>query len=169
MYRPPKLSAVHFEDKDEAKARRKLERAAARAARSEAVLAMQEEFGDAPTEEANIGTAAQYRDDEEDHRTRFEEDNFIRVTVDKKERKRLRKLKEGVTHNNFDSDLGVAAADLALARPDAELPAALFKKRHLADALGRGGDAPEEAFGGARRGGGGKRGGGFGGGKKQRR
>ncbi|KAJ1492805.1 Sas10/Utp3/C1D family-domain-containing protein [Baffinella frigidus] len=59
VYRAPKLSAVHFEDKEEAKVRRSREKAAARASKSEAVMAMREEFGDAPMLEANIGTAAQ--------------------------------------------------------------------------------------------------------------
>ena len=79
VYRPPRITAMHFEDKEEAKARRAREKKAARARKSEIVQALREEFDDAPVEMPNIGSAAQYRDKEEEHRTRSADE--IRVYV----------------------------------------------------------------------------------------
>ena len=37
-------------------------------------------------------TTPQIKDDEEEHRIRFEEENFVRLTVSKKERRRIREV-----------------------------------------------------------------------------
>ena len=50
IYRPPKINAMHFEDKAEAKKRRDREKSARKAAKSDIVMALREEFDDAPLE-----------------------------------------------------------------------------------------------------------------------
>ena len=53
LYRPPKITAMHFEDKAEAKKRREREKASRRASKSEIVMALREEYDDAPMEESH--------------------------------------------------------------------------------------------------------------------
>jgi len=50
LYRPPKITAMHFEDKADAKKRQEREKAARKASKSEIVLALREEYDDAPME-----------------------------------------------------------------------------------------------------------------------
>jgi len=50
IYRPPRINAMHFEDKAEAKKRREREKSARKAAKSDIVMALREEFDDAPME-----------------------------------------------------------------------------------------------------------------------
>jgi U3 small nucleolar RNA-associated protein 3 len=136
IYRPPKISAAHFEDREEAKARKAREKKAAKARKSEIVQALREEFDDAPLEMANIGSAAQYRDDDEDHRTRFEEENFLRLTVNKKERARLAKLRRGGGELAFESFEDFGDIDLSADRGMEEAAAgSVLKKRSLQEYL----------------------------------
>jgi U3 small nucleolar RNA-associated protein 3 len=131
VYRPPRITAMHFEDKEEARARRAREKKAARARKSEIVQALREEFDDAPAEEPNIGSAAQYRDKEEDHRTRFEEDNFVRVAVPKKERARLAALRRGGGGDAFESFEDFGDIDLAVGRDEDRAAVGVLRKRSL--------------------------------------
>jgi U3 small nucleolar RNA-associated protein 3 len=50
IYRPPRINAMHFEDKAEAKKRREREKSARKAAKSDIVMALREEFDDSPME-----------------------------------------------------------------------------------------------------------------------
>ena len=50
IYRPPRINAMHFEDKAGAKKRREREKSARKAAKSDLVMALREEFDDAPME-----------------------------------------------------------------------------------------------------------------------
>jgi U3 small nucleolar RNA-associated protein 3 len=129
VYRPPRITSMPFEDREEAKARRARERRALKAKKSEIVQALREEFDDSPLEMPNIGSAAQYRDKEEDHRTRFEEENFVRVAVSKKERGRLAKLRQGEAAFETFEDFG--DIDLAVDREEDRAAIGVLRKRSL--------------------------------------
>mmetsp|Transcript_21909 Transcript_21909/g.59989 ORF Transcript_21909/g.59989 Transcript_21909/m.59989 type:complete len:720 (-) Transcript_21909:99-2258(-) len=112
VYRPPRIAAAHFEDKAEARERRAKEKRARKAARSELVSALREEFEDTPAEMPSIGSFAQYKDAEEDHRTKFEEDNFMRLAVTKKDRARRNEARRKVDQGGGLNELFETFDDL---------------------------------------------------------
>lgn len=97
LYRPPRITAMHFDDGSEAKQQRERAAKARKASKSDIVMALREEFDDTPIEESHhVRSLA--TDEEMQHRTRFEEDNFLRVSMTKADKKRIRdKLKDSVS------------------------------------------------------------------------
>jgi U3 small nucleolar ribonucleoprotein protein LCP5 len=57
---------------------------------------IQQEFSEKPEEMKEIGREMATMDDEELHRSRFEEDNYMRVVLSKKDKQKLKKRKEFV-------------------------------------------------------------------------
>ena len=70
VYKAPRINAVHFEDKEAAKERRRAEKRAIKASKSEIVAALRDEFSDAPVEMASIGSMSAIKDKEDEHRIR---------------------------------------------------------------------------------------------------
>uniref|UniRef100_A0A7S4P3F0 Neuroguidin n=2 Tax=Guillardia theta TaxID=55529 RepID=A0A7S4P3F0_GUITH len=134
VYRPPKISAMHFEDKEEAKKRRAHERKAKKAAKSEIVMALREQFDDAPVEMESIGASSQYKDEELAHRTKFEEDNFLRLQVSKKERHRLKQMKrKGASIDGFEEYDNLTFDNVANHQDLSEQESKILKKRSFED------------------------------------
>ena len=126
VYRPPKINAMHFEDRAEAKKRREREKTARKASKSDIVMALREEFDDAPMEESHhVRNLAD--DDEIKHRTRYEEDNFLRLNVTKADKKRFREKMKDSALSSFDEFRDLAMPETAA--DDDEASAKVLKKR----------------------------------------
>ncbi|OMJ17180.1 Neuroguidin [Smittium culicis] len=98
-YQPPKLIPVHYDEDDSLKAKReKAElRLKERAKKSQIINELISEFDARPEKSSSWGTSstvgvAQNEKFEADrlHREKYEEDNFIRMTISKKDKKRLK-------------------------------------------------------------------------------
>ncbi|KAA8497949.1 Neuroguidin [Porphyridium purpureum] len=113
-YQPPKLAAVTFDDaqdKAQLKRDRERERAKQRVRQSESVRDLLMQMSDRPDEVRNFedddALAAVRREDME--RERYEEENFVRLTMTKKEKKaRREKLRNAASRNDAfgGDDLG---------------------------------------------------------------
>eukprot|EP00002_Diphylleia_rotans_P018724 TRINITY_DN3623_c0_g1_i4.p1 TRINITY_DN3623_c0_g1~~TRINITY_DN3623_c0_g1_i4.p1 ORF type:complete len:246 (-),score=79.51 TRINITY_DN3623_c0_g1_i4:128-865(-) len=100
VYQPPKLAEVVFDNP-----RRRFvedEKMKKRLARSKIVQSLRSEFSDRP-EEVVDRTTVDDDDSEERERTRFEEDNFTRLTVSKKDKKK-KKLKRSQLSELLEAD-----------------------------------------------------------------
>lgn len=102
VYVPPRLAQMKFEDEQERKARN-LERAKKRAMNFSIINELRKEFDDAPEEESDrlinkkssIGKYLKAK-------KKYEEDNFIRLNLTKKQKAQARKLS---TVNSIGSDI----------------------------------------------------------------
>eukprot|EP00742_Colponemidia_sp_Colp-10_P005701 GILJ01006094.1.p1 GENE.GILJ01006094.1~~GILJ01006094.1.p1 ORF type:complete len:583 (-),score=152.42 GILJ01006094.1:122-1870(-) len=89
VYKAPKMAAVQFEEVDAAtkKQQRDLDRLKRKAAKSQILRDLREELSEKPEEISEKTNIHNYVDDEEEHRNRFEEENFVRVQVSRKDKK----------------------------------------------------------------------------------
>lgn len=85
VYVPPKISETFYEDKI-TKEERKKERAKKRAIQGSMMEFINQTYGDKPEEIAELGARDKFRDREALERERYEEDNFIRLHLTKKEK-----------------------------------------------------------------------------------
>jgi U3 small nucleolar ribonucleoprotein protein LCP5 len=111
IYKPPKMQAAIFHDK-KTKEERDEERLKKKLARSTLVKNLKEEMGDNPIE-IKSGKNKRLRDIEEMQKN-FEEENFTRVNLSKKDRKMRRKL-EKIDEDDENEDV---SALIKLIRPD---------------------------------------------------
>ncbi|CAG8539452.1 5281_t:CDS:2 [Funneliformis caledonium] len=101
VYKAPKLAPVHFEEDKDVKSKREQEesRLSSRASKSRLIKDLIDEYDDRPEESRIIGSTnnipdTQNNDDIElEERLRYEEENFIRLTLSKKDLKKLKKNK----------------------------------------------------------------------------
>ncbi|EPT25621.1 Sas10 C-terminal domain-containing protein [Toxoplasma gondii TgCatPRC2] len=126
LYKPPKILAMEYHAEDQvnkvkAKAERELRRAAERLKRSELVRAVREEVGDAPEEvgleqwiqvqQSRLGSAASIA--KQRAREAFEEENMVRLSMskkDRKERQMSKKLEEHQRRMTVGTTLGELTA-----------------------------------------------------------
>ncbi|CAJ0593005.1 unnamed protein product [Cylicocyclus nassatus] len=86
-YVPPKMVAVRYEEEENEKETKAMERAKRRALQSSLVQELRQQYSDAP-EEFREKSRRKFEADKE--RERYEEDNFIRLRMSKAEKKRER-------------------------------------------------------------------------------
>lgn len=109
VYRPPKLAAVHYDGDESAvdKKQRQLETLRKRALSSDIMRDLQKQYDDRPEEVVDSRDLHRMRENKRaKERTRYEEDNFMRMTLSKKERsagKRLATVSSLQTLTKFDS------------------------------------------------------------------
>ncbi|CBZ55494.1 hypothetical protein NCLIV_059190 [Neospora caninum Liverpool] len=126
VYKPPKILAMEYHAEDQVnkvkeKAERELRRAAERLKRSELVRAVREEVGDAPEEvgieqwiqvqQSRLGSAASIA--KQRAREAFEEENMVRLSMskkDRKERQMSKKLEEHQRRMTVGTTLGELTA-----------------------------------------------------------
>lgn len=130
IYRPPRIAEVVYDgggEKKAARERRERERAQARAVRSEGVREMLAEVKGLPEEirDDEMGgtkksAAVQRLMREDDKRRKYEEDNFTRLNVTRKDKKRRRDIEramEGPALDGADEFAGLmAVADRVITR-----------------------------------------------------
>uniref|UniRef100_A0A336LWY1 CSON002686 protein n=1 Tax=Culicoides sonorensis TaxID=179676 RepID=A0A336LWY1_CULSO len=93
IYRPPKLTAMHFDDEPvKEKTRKQFERLKKRALNSSIIQEMKEEYMDIPIEISEGNKATQIYNKAQKERERFEEDNFIRLPITKADKHRQRQV-----------------------------------------------------------------------------
>jgi hypothetical protein len=97
VYRPPKISAVHYQNDDDGRQSKHLEKKKQKIAKSSIMNFIREEFGDAPlevrdTDGVGIHSGKLKALEKEKEREKFEEDRFIRLPLTKKDRKRRKDL-----------------------------------------------------------------------------
>lgn len=93
LYRPPKFTAMHFDDDPaQEKSRKQYERLKKRALQSSIVQEMKEEYLDTPIEISEGSKAAQIYNKAQKERERFEEDNFVRLPITKADKHRQRQM-----------------------------------------------------------------------------
>ncbi|PKY44918.1 hypothetical protein RhiirA4_459370 [Rhizophagus irregularis] len=93
IYKAPKLAPVHFEEDTGAKFKREKEelRLLSRASKSRLIKDLIDEYDDRPEESTLVGSSQKDDNTELEERLRYEEENFIRLSLSKKELKRLKK------------------------------------------------------------------------------
>lgn len=88
-YVPPKVSAVRYEDDSvEARKERAVERAKKRALSSSIIRELRSEFDEAPEEISETSVGRKKLNKKVEERTRYEEDNFVRLNLNKREKRR---------------------------------------------------------------------------------
>lgn len=93
LYRPPKLTAMPYEDDDVVDKRKKqFERARQRALGSSIIREMKEEFLDTPIEITDGSRAQQMYSKAQKEREQYEEDNFVRLPITKADKHRQKRL-----------------------------------------------------------------------------
>ncbi|KAK6729265.1 hypothetical protein RB195_006361 [Necator americanus] len=97
-YVPPKMMAVRYEEEENEKQAKNLERAKRRALQSSLVQELRQQYSDAP-EEYREKSLRKYEADKE--RERFEEDHFVRLRMGKAEKKRERLMNRGNVINDL--------------------------------------------------------------------
>lgn len=133
-YVPNKMAAVHFDanEKEAEKRRKELEKMRRKASKSGIVQHLREElFPDKPEVIKNM--SGYVKDDDDIEREQYEEDNFLRLTetkADKKKRKKRQREDERTAHDfdNFDDDFGDLTAAMERGE-DEELGGTLGKKK----------------------------------------
>ncbi|KAG0044589.1 hypothetical protein BGZ83_010178 [Gryganskiella cystojenkinii] len=108
LYRAPKMAPVHFEEDSSAAAKRLKYQARlqARAAKSRVMKDLVSEFDDRPEEMSLSNDGVHYgmgMDDKQRERENYEEENFTRTMLSKKELNRLRKGSLPRFENEFDN------------------------------------------------------------------
>ena len=103
-YVAPKVAPMHYEeDTLEARKQRALDKAKKRALSSSLIRELRNEFDDAPEEISEVTVGRKKLNKKQDERTRYEEDNFVRLNLTRKEKRR----EEGPNHGLLTvSDLG---------------------------------------------------------------
>eukprot|EP01051_Picozoa_sp_SAG22_P000898 SAG22_NODE_29_length_28404_cov_23.294153_19_plen_725_part_00 len=142
LYQVPKFSAAGYDASGAgAKELRKAQAKRGRALKSDLIKSMQEEFGEAPREikgydDSGLRGKAQEATKEAAERERYEEDNFIRLTLSKKDKakeKLRQKAANGLMTDEFDtaqfSSLAGLAADDGGAAQRSRAQAGEDKKR----------------------------------------
>ncbi|XP_069817738.1 neuroguidin [Dendropsophus ebraccatus] len=91
-YVPPRLAPVHYDNNEEERERRILERAKKRALSSSVIRELKEQYTDAP-EEIREGRAYHMMQHEKDeqHRTNYEESMMVRLNLTRKEKARKKR------------------------------------------------------------------------------
>ncbi|KAK8791873.1 hypothetical protein WA158_005250 [Blastocystis sp. Blastoise] len=109
VYKPPKLLSVEFND-DNSKQERKREQLQKRIATNSVLRDIQEEYSERPQAVLMNSTGDSQLDLEEKERRRFEENNFTRLVLSKKDRKRReaaeRSLSRGSGFNELTANDG---------------------------------------------------------------
>jgi U3 small nucleolar ribonucleoprotein protein LCP5 len=115
VYRAPRLTAVPYAFDQENKSKEKEKRARRRMRATELAQTLREQYGDAPEQEDMHGgsalgkqrVAAQRVAEREAEKTRFEEENMIRLTTSRKDRKEKNSLMRKESSNlSAIADLG---------------------------------------------------------------
>lgn len=114
VYRAPKITPMHFPEADDAAARKAKHEAYLRKvnASSRLIQDIRAEFDDAPEEEALDVVHGRRRGGKDDtaERERYEEDNYMRFTLDKKAKRKLEQRNKVVDEledlNDFIGELG---------------------------------------------------------------
>lgn len=133
VYRPPKTSFVPYPNEKQAeKDDKRMEKAKSRLRSSEMIHALRSEFDNAPDVSGSGGVAEELGDmqrlaEEENERTQFEEDHFVRLTVSRKEKKdKKRREREATRLDNFD-DIGDFGDLEEMSKLAASLPQNMMK------------------------------------------
>ncbi|XP_040272823.1 neuroguidin [Bufo bufo] len=130
-YIPPKLAPVHYDDTEEEKERRILERAKKRALSSSVIRELKEQYTDAP-EEIREGRAyhMMQHQKEDDHRVNYEESMMVRLNLTRKEKARKkRSLAMTSQLNSLTHFADISALTGGEARTEDFLPSAKKLKR----------------------------------------
>eukprot|EP00163_Fabomonas_tropica_P016225 TRINITY_DN29190_c0_g1_i1.p1 TRINITY_DN29190_c0_g1~~TRINITY_DN29190_c0_g1_i1.p1 ORF type:complete len:713 (-),score=260.64 TRINITY_DN29190_c0_g1_i1:65-2203(-) len=99
VYRPPKMMSVQYDETEtrgSAKERKEARRAAERQKKSSVLRELREEFSEAPREvgTSGFGDGKTKDDEKEAEREEYEEENFVRLQLSKKDKKRREKRNE---------------------------------------------------------------------------
>jgi len=131
-YRPPHLVEMEFDEHAGEKDERQRAKRDKRAAKSSIMRLVREEFGDEPEEMPTHGSAqiVDGADDSSDEdRTRYEEENFVRLPVTKDQRLKHRQRKQNLLNDEL-ADLGdFGDVDLGDDVDEEEAEATLSKRR----------------------------------------
>ncbi|RNA34748.1 neuroguidin isoform X1 [Brachionus plicatilis] len=103
IYRPPKLAPVYndIDQTSEEKAKREIERLKRRAMSSSIMKEIENEYSGAPEEiKDSYANTIETESNEHKHKIEYEEENFVRTPMTKKEMLRIKRLKRGT---NLDS------------------------------------------------------------------
>lgn len=93
LYRPPKLTAMHYDDDPMTeKNRKQFERLKKRALQSSIIQEMKEEYLDTPIEISEGSKAAQMYNKAQKERERYEEDNLVRLPITKADKHQQRQM-----------------------------------------------------------------------------
>ncbi|XP_063697745.1 neuroguidin-like [Culicoides brevitarsis] len=132
VYRPPKLTAMHYDDDPaQEKSRKQFERLKKRALQSSIIQEMKEEYLDTPVEISEGSKAVQLYNKAQKERERFEEDNFVRLPITKADKHRQRQM---TTLGNLGNEI-TSFRDISMltgggsSRKDAEMSGKKGKKR----------------------------------------
>ncbi|XGW23423.1 hypothetical protein V3C99_005565, partial [Haemonchus contortus] len=88
-YVPPKMMAVRYEEDEDGREAKAIEKAKRRALQSSLVQELRQQYSDAPEE---FREKSQRRFDADKERERYEEDHFVRLRMSKAEKKREQRL-----------------------------------------------------------------------------
>ncbi|KAL4234732.1 hypothetical protein ACF0H5_006374 [Mactra antiquata] len=129
-YVPPKLAAVHYDGDDtvESKKQKQIANIRKRALSSDILQDLKDQYYDGPTEIKETQDLHRFREDKKRaERTRYEEENFIRLMLTKKEKQAQKRLATVSSLNNLTHFGNISALDM-----DADqLEASTAKKRKL--------------------------------------
>lgn len=136
VYRPPRLTATSFEDDERAKdkAAREKQRLKERVSKSSLMQSLQAEFSERPEKVHAFANMSEKADDEDVDRSKYEEENFLRL-ADTKSLKKKRKARQRMgAFEDFDD-----FNDLEQLAKGSDLSAFGFeqKKEKMADRLRR--------------------------------
>jgi len=110
VYVPNQLAAAYFDDKEDKK--KGDARALRRAAKSSIIQSLREEFSDQPEElDVTGGGRKEKLDAREAELEKFEEENMVRLSISKKDKKRKRNINELETIDDYN-DLRVISDDV---------------------------------------------------------
>ncbi|XP_044143931.1 neuroguidin [Bufo gargarizans] len=130
-YIPPKLAPVHYDDTEEEKERRILERAKKRALSSSVIRELKEQYTDAP-EEIREGRAyhMMQHQREDDHRVKYEESMMVRLNLTRKEKARKKRALAMTSQlNSLTHFTDISALTGGEARTEDFMPSAKKLKR----------------------------------------
>lgn len=129
VYKPPKLTAMHFDDDPvQEKNRKQFERLKKRALQSSIIQEMKEQYLDTPVEISEGSKASQIYNKAQKERERYEEDNFVRLPITKIDKHRQRQMTTlGTLGNEITSFRDISM--LTGGRKDLEMSGKKGKKR----------------------------------------
>lgn len=113
VYVPPRVTAVHYEDETKSKKEKQMQKARQRSLNSALLQDLRSEYCEAPEEikSSRTGSMRAKMKQREEEREQFEEANFRRLAVTKKERMMKRKLDDLDTVIKIGSFHGVESAE----------------------------------------------------------
>lgn len=140
VYVPPRVTAVPYEEED--KTKKKADKARQRSLNNALLQDLRDEYSEAP-EEMRYGRNSNAKaklQKKEDEREQFEEDNFRRLTVTKKDRMMKRKLDDldsVIKIDSFNHDDDSASDDDGAYRPNKKKSKGKKKDKFRQKALGK--------------------------------